>query len=352
MTKEDFTRRIAEQFNGIASAAKRQAEAEIEEADQRLIFEPFCAWLERRRARALRYPFSSVLKAAHTPGRAAREFANFIAFDAETGAEIDWTEHWEQAAPILANWQPEKSDGWKYGHYLRNYIAAVRGYACASAFDRRISDGIELNKKSLRDDIAGGKGYQSTWRYWKGLLKEPSLTEARFLEAEIAETERRIKEQESGAAKGDQELTRLHREKLRVFKKRLEALEQGTTKNAPGNKPAVSQPLPTLEEVVKDAGKFLPKLWAALAKEKPPAFGIEGNFILERERGEHAALYALAAALCADSRLLKGTKPITVYRILCARFEREPTPRADKIPRGKRDYSSFYDRFLDVVRGC
>lgn len=248
MTKEEFVKRLVEHFNGIAKAAKGEAEAEIMEADQRLTFEPFCAWLERKRARALRYPFSRVLKPTSTPSGAARDFANLLAIDAETGAAIDWAQRWERAAPILANRQPERSDGWKYGNFLRDYIAAVRGHACASAFSRRISDGIELSKKVLRGEIAGGKEYQSTWRYWKGLLKDPSLTEARFLQAETEETEGRIRELESGEE--DKELMRLHREKLRVFKKRLEALEQKAAKNATSNKPAVSEPR-TFAELLK-----------------------------------------------------------------------------------------------------
>lgn len=226
MNKADFVRRVVEQFNGIASAAMRQAEAEIEKADQRLTFDPFCAWLERRRARAKRYPFSRDLKPASTPSKAARAFADVIALDAES--ETDWAEHWERAAPILANRQPETSDGWRYGHYLRDYIAAVRGHACASAFDRRLSKGEELVKKVIRGEIAGGKEYQSTWMYWKGILKDSDLTEARYLEAEIDETEVRIRRLESGA---DKELLRLQREKLRTFKRRLEALEKRPAAN-------------------------------------------------------------------------------------------------------------------------
>lgn len=145
------------------------------------------------------------------------------------------------------------------------------------------------------------------------------------------------------------------REQTRRLDVERDTLVDQVRKMREGNKPARSgdtkpAPLPTLEEVTKDAANFLPRLWAALADLQPPAFDMNGNFISDRERGQDAALYALAHALVVRGKIADGIKPERVYQILCARYGRTPAKRLDKITRGKADFPTFRDDFLDTIQ--
>lgn len=192
----------------------------------------------------------------------------------------------------------------------------------------------------LREVIRRGNAYFMLWEESKEVFGDPDLPERDFLIDNIEYCEEVIERLKSAKDSLRDTKTGLYKGIIRAHRERLKELEQ---------KAAVSEPLPTLEEVVKDADTFLPRLWEALANELNPAFGFEGEFILDKERGKDAALYALSAALKGRGRFLNSTTAKVGYLILCARYGRRPSPRVDKISKGKRDYEIFYDRFLEVV---
>ncbi len=76
--------------------------------------------------------------------------------------------------------------------------------------------------------------------------------------------------------------------------------------------PAKAEPLPTLEDVVKDADTFLPRLWKALGTQpKKPS-----------------VLMALAQALLTANNIdRKGFSQTDVYRMLCQYFGIKPADR-------------------------
>lgn len=77
-------------------------------------------------------------------------------------------------------------------------------------------------------------------------------------------------------------------------------------------KAAISDTLPTLEEVVSDSGTFLPRLWKALGTQpKKPS-----------------VLMALAQALLTANKIdRKGFSQEDVYRMLCQHFGIKPADR-------------------------
>lgn len=87
-----------------------------------------------------------------------------------------------------------------------------------------------------------------------------------------------------------------------------------------------ARPLPTLEEVVKDAETFLPNLWKALAAQPKPLVGRAGN--VNADAAKPSVLMALAQALLTEQKI-DGKKygQVDVYRMLCRHFGIEPSDR-------------------------
>jgi hypothetical protein len=141
MTKAEFIKRLEDQFQGMIESVKRRTAAEIEGSRSRMDTQAFADWIRSERDKANAEPalkaFDTVLKASHsTPHDAADSLAALIEMDT---APDDWQTQWDSAAPLISNFRPEKSDGWKYRRAFADYMAATKAEARA----RLLSDFVE-----------------------------------------------------------------------------------------------------------------------------------------------------------------------------------------------------------------
>ena len=142
MTKAEFIKRLEDQFQGMIESVKRRTAAEIEGSRSRMDTQAFADWIRSERDKANAEPalkaFDTVLKASHsTPHDAADSLAALIEMDT---APDDWQTQWDSAAPLISNFRPEKSDGWKYRRAFADYMAAVKAEARAGIFAEAISE--------------------------------------------------------------------------------------------------------------------------------------------------------------------------------------------------------------------
>ena len=142
MTKAEFIKRLEDQFQGVIESVKRRTAAEIEDSRARIDAQRFADWLRSEVDKANAEPalkaFDVVLRASHsTPHDAADSLAALIEMDT---APDDWQTKWDSAAPLISNFRPEKSDGWKYRRAFADYMAAVKAEARAGIFAEAISE--------------------------------------------------------------------------------------------------------------------------------------------------------------------------------------------------------------------
>lgn len=137
--------------------------------------------------------------------------------------------------------------------------------------------------------------------------------------------------------------------RLWKIKQNLEGLQKmPTAQEEPQRKEKQSQKepevLPALDEVVKDAATFLPKLWEALAGMPNPLVSRSGTFIWSGE--SVSVLMALAQALKTAEKVLGNYTTEQVYRILCRHFD---LPEA-KRPRIKaKTETGFTNAYFDYL---
>jgi hypothetical protein len=144
MTKAEFIKRLEDQFQGMIESVKRNAHADIEGTRPRMDAQRFADWLRSEMDKANAEPalkaFDTVLRASHsTPHDAAHSLTALIEMDA---APDDWQTQWDSAAPLISNFYPKESDGWKYRRAFADYMAAMKAEARA----RLLSDFVEKTK--------------------------------------------------------------------------------------------------------------------------------------------------------------------------------------------------------------
>jgi hypothetical protein len=136
MTKTQFIDCLEIKFRKMIDNVKRSASAEIQGSFARMDAQAFADWLRLEMHKANAEPalksFDWVLQPSHsTPKDAAHSLAELIEMDA---APEDWQTQWDSAAPLLSNFHPEKSDGWKYRRAFADYMAAAKATARAVTF--------------------------------------------------------------------------------------------------------------------------------------------------------------------------------------------------------------------------
>lgn len=127
MDKAEFSKRLFNQFKGQLSGIERNTIKEIEGRKSRTDADTFKEWLKAEHEKSASSPaldaYDRVLRPTmNTPEGAAANLADLINFDLD-GA-VDWQKEWNSAAPILTNWQPERSKDWKY---KGNFLAYLKG---------------------------------------------------------------------------------------------------------------------------------------------------------------------------------------------------------------------------------
>ena len=128
MTKVEFTKRLEDQFRGMIEGVKRRTAAEIEGSRSRMDTQAFADWLRSEMHKANAEPalkvYKQILKPSHsTPHEAADSLAGLIEMDA---APDDWQTQWNSAAPLISNFYPKESEGWKYSRAFADYMAAAK----------------------------------------------------------------------------------------------------------------------------------------------------------------------------------------------------------------------------------
>ena len=129
---------------------RRRASAEIKGSRARMDAQTFADWLRSEMGKANAEPALKVFDIGlrpfySTPEDAARSLADVIEFDLCTflneakqavtdPTRVNWKEQFESAEPILVNYRPEKSDGWKFRREFTNYIAAIKAETRAITF--------------------------------------------------------------------------------------------------------------------------------------------------------------------------------------------------------------------------
>jgi hypothetical protein len=149
MTKAEFTKRLEDQFRGMIEGVKRNAHADIEGARPRMDAQRFADWLRSEMHKANAEPalkvYKQILKPSHsTPHEAADSLAGLIEMDA---APDDWKAQWDSAAPLISNFYPKESDGWKYRRAFADYMAAAKAEARAIIFKENL-EAILRKKRS------------------------------------------------------------------------------------------------------------------------------------------------------------------------------------------------------------
>lgn len=337
MTKEEFVSRLATQLNGVAKFTKANAEKEIRGRRSRMDTEGFNEWLreEQRAALATPHLFSFDLVTAasmESPDKAAENLAAYISFDCD--GVVDWLEQWEKAAPIITGstviW-PEASAHWKYKHAFSQYYFALKADVRARVFSAHIAQvlpkgfdwgkykdeetALQFRQEVMRREDA----YFALWDECKDILGNANLPEREFILSDIDFCEEGIEHWKDKSHSFKSSWVGILKANIRAHRERLEALEAGTAKDGAAPPPTEAKPLPTLEEVVKDAETFLPKLWNALATEPKPLVGRAGN--INADAAKPSVLMALAQALLTEQKI-DGKKyaQVDVYRMLCRHF--------------------------------
>jgi hypothetical protein len=149
MTKVEFTKRLEDQFQGMIEGVKRNARADIEGTRPMMDKQGFIDWLRSEADKANAEPalkaFDIILKTSHsTPHDAADSLAALIEMDA---APDDWQAQWDSAAPLISNFYPKESDGWKYRRAFADYMAAAKAEARAIIFKENL-EAILRKKRS------------------------------------------------------------------------------------------------------------------------------------------------------------------------------------------------------------
>lgn len=198
MDKAEFIQRLTDQFRGMIAGAERRAVKEIEGSRGRMDTERFTAWLKEERDAALSEPVLKIsdLVMAKTPEAAAQNLAGLI--DLDLDGNVNWEDQFKQAAPILVNFHPEKSEGWKYKTYFINYKKAFNAEPRARVFSQRIEQAWPPNthlakfgkdeKECLefrRDVIKRGEAYFVLWDDYKETFLDKDLQEEQFILSDI-----------------------------------------------------------------------------------------------------------------------------------------------------------------------
>jgi hypothetical protein len=149
MTKAEFTKRLEDQFQGMIESVKRRTAAEIEGTRPRMDAQRFADWLRSEMHKANAEPalkaYKRILKPSHsTPHDAAHSLTALIEMDA---APDDWQTQWNSAAPLISNFYPKESDGWKYRRAFADYMAAAKAEARAIIFKENL-EAILRRKRS------------------------------------------------------------------------------------------------------------------------------------------------------------------------------------------------------------
>ncbi len=164
--KAEFIRRVGSQFSFIIESTRKICQMEIEGRQALIDQASFDAWLRSEREKALNDPALQIFHIVHsksmvTPEDAAQTLAYTMEFDQRArqifGLEyhaINWEKAFEMAAPILIGKEPNKSENWKYGIGVKQYIQAVKAAEQAKIFTRFIeneaSTKIEKKQKSKK----------------------------------------------------------------------------------------------------------------------------------------------------------------------------------------------------------
>lgn len=329
----------------------------------------FMAWLKAEQQAALSEPalktFDLVLE--KSPESAAQSLAGLI--DRELKRNVNWQEQFEQAAPILANWQPERSEAWKYKTYFVQYLNAFKAEARARVFSQIIEQSWPPNThiakfdkaeteilEFRRDVIKRGESYFLLWDDCKKIFSDENLPEDEFILSDIDQCEEEIERWKNKTHSFRDAWIGILKANIRVHRKRLEEINKERITQKKDQKKVISskkepEVLPRLEEAIKDAATFLPKLWNALAGMPAPLVSRSGTFIWSGENV--SVLMALAQALKTAGKASDNYSTEQVYRILCRHFKTQEAKRPRiKSPTGfTYSYSEHLAAFNDTLEG-
>lgn len=347
MDKAEFTKRLFDQFKGHLAAIDRNTVKEIEGRKSRTDADTFKEWLKTEQEKAASSPalvvYDRVLRSTmNTPEGAATSLADLINFDLD--GKVDWQKEWESAAPILSNFQPERSKDWKYRGNFLNYLNGSEADLRARGFARFIeieNGGFGIDIPAMVSEVLEKYPDLSTlqMQFEQILFEDYGKAVELARVTSLAHLRKKITEQEDGwktvflmALNGDMpekmiEETKARAEmSIRFWDTIVEAIDSKFTQK-PKAKKAEKQVLVSFNEALKDADS-LPDLWQRLSEMEKPFVNESGSFIGKKEGRNVVKLLALAQAI--SSRIKPGFSQFEVYEMLCKLWDLPISDRPEK----------------------
>ncbi len=156
MNKDEFQRRLAEQFRLKMKSAERTLRKKIEGRQSRVDSPSFLTWLREEREKILNSPeLDTDDQVTHyadeSPEQNAQSFVSTVEFISHP-FPIDWWEMWENAMPFLSNFEARQNQNWKWKNTLMQLIKAVDVAVRVKVFTEFIESGHLLNETQTKQE--------------------------------------------------------------------------------------------------------------------------------------------------------------------------------------------------------